>query len=43
VGSGQLSFTVRRATAGQPTHVSLAVTDGCGEWPTFVGGGVDAF
>jgi alpha-tubulin suppressor-like RCC1 family protein len=42
-GSAQLAFSVRRATAGQPTHVNLLVTDGCGDWPTFVGGGADAF
>jgi hypothetical protein len=42
-GSPHLVFTVRRAIAGQATHVNLVVTDGCGEWPTFVGGGPNAF
>jgi uncharacterized repeat protein (TIGR01451 family) len=36
-------LTVRRVTAGQPTTVELIVTDGCGTWPTFVGGGASAF
>ena len=39
-GSPQsITFTVRRATSGQATHVDLTVVDGCGSWPTFVGGG----
>jgi hypothetical protein len=37
------TFVVRRATAGVATHVSLTVVDGCGAWPTFVGGGPAAF
>jgi len=37
------TFTVRRQTPGQPTHVNLTVVDGCGTWPTFVGGGATAF
>ena len=36
-------FFVRRATAGQPTTVPIVVTDNCGTWPTFVGGGASAF
>jgi hypothetical protein len=37
-----LTFTVRRTVAGQPTTVPLTVVDGCGEWKTFVGGGANA-
>jgi hypothetical protein len=37
------SFTVRRVTTGQAAHVELTVTDSCGAWPTFVGGGPGAF
>jgi hypothetical protein len=36
------SFIVRRQNAGAPTHVNLTVVDGCGAWPTFVGGGSNA-
>jgi hypothetical protein len=42
VESLSVSFTVRRQTAGSPTHVNLTVVDGCGSWPTFVGGGSSA-
>jgi hypothetical protein len=38
----ELTFTVRRATAGQATTVPFAVVDGCGTWKTFVGGGTGA-
>jgi len=38
-----LTFFVRHATAGQATTVPLTVTDGCGTWPTLVGGGPSAF
>jgi hypothetical protein len=37
-----LDFTVERITAGQPTTVHVTVTDGCGTWRTFVGGGAGA-
>jgi hypothetical protein len=37
-----LTFTVRHAAAGSTT-VPLTVVDGCGSWPTFVGGGANAF
>jgi hypothetical protein len=30
-------------TDGQASTVELVVTDGCGDWPTFVGGGPNAF
>jgi uncharacterized repeat protein (TIGR01451 family) len=39
----QGTFLVERLTAGQASTVSLVVTDGCGAWPTFVGGGPTAF
>ncbi len=38
-----IGLTVHRLTAGQPATVELTVTDGCGAWPTFVGGGPQAF
>jgi hypothetical protein len=37
-----VDFTVERETPGQPTTVPLTVVDGCGSWPTFVGGGAAA-
>jgi len=37
-----LDLTVSRATPGQPTTVPFTIVDGCGEWPTFVGGGTGA-
>ncbi|HEY7061382.1 MAG TPA: autotransporter-associated beta strand repeat-containing protein [Chloroflexota bacterium] len=36
-------FFVRRAAAGQASTAELMVTDTCGQWPTFVGGGAGAF
>jgi hypothetical protein len=39
----QFTFTVRRVTAGAATTVPFTVVDGCGDWPTFVGGGPSAF
>ncbi|MCC6174957.1 MAG: S8 family serine peptidase [Chloroflexi bacterium] len=42
-GSASVTFQVRRATTGQATTVPLVVTDACGDWPTFVGGGPSAF
>jgi hypothetical protein len=39
----QTSFVVRQATRGRGTTVPLTVVDGCGEWPTLVGGGPEAF
>jgi hypothetical protein len=38
-----VTFVVHRVTAGQPTTVAFTVTDICGPWQTFVGGGPDAF
>jgi hypothetical protein len=42
-GTQQATFYVLRQTAGQATTVPLTVIDGCGAWPTFVGGGPTAF
>ncbi len=39
----QTTFIVRRAAAGLPTTVQLVVVDGCGDWPTLVGGGPTSF
>jgi hypothetical protein len=41
--AAQVSFVVQRVTPGQAATVHLVVTDGCGTWPTFVGGGPTAF
>jgi hypothetical protein len=38
-----VGLTVRRIDNTQPVTVELVVTDGCGEWPTFIGGGPNAF
>lgn len=40
--SATYQFTVVRTNPGATT-VSLVVHDGCGGWPTFVGGGPNAF
>ena len=38
------TFTIRRANPGVTSGITaLTVTDGCGSWPTFVGGGPSAF
>ncbi|HEY7065782.1 MAG TPA: hypothetical protein VII06_30180 [Chloroflexota bacterium] len=37
-----VTLTVHRVSDGQPTTVELTVFDGCGPWPTFVGGGPGA-
>jgi len=46
VTQGQLGaqnvFVVRRTAPGA-VHVPLLIIDTCGEWPTFVGGGPNAF
>jgi len=42
-GTQQVTFNVRRLTAGQATTVPFAVVDDCGPWQTFVGGGPSAF
>jgi hypothetical protein len=38
-----IGLTVRHVAAGQAATVELTVTDGCGAWPTLVGGGPSAF
>lgn len=38
----QIGFSVRRVGSGAAT-VPVTVTDECGEWKSFVGGGADAF
>ena len=35
--------TVTRTRAGEAVQIPLVVVDQCGEWPTFVGGGPNAF
>jgi hypothetical protein len=35
-------FTVAKVTAGQPAQVPFTVVDGCGDFPSFVGGGTGA-
>jgi hypothetical protein len=42
-GTTQVTFFLRPVVAGQPVTVPLIVTDGCGPWETFVGGGPAAF
>ncbi|MCC6179624.1 MAG: CSLREA domain-containing protein [Chloroflexi bacterium] len=42
-GAASVSGVVHRQVRGQPAHVPLVVTDDCGDWPTFVGGGPSAF
>lgn len=41
-GTTQATFVVQRTGAGA-VHVGFTVTDACGGWPTFVGGGPGAF
>jgi hypothetical protein len=38
-----IALTVHRVTAGLVTTVETIVTDGCGTWRTFAGGGATAF
>jgi hypothetical protein len=38
-----VTCTVRRALGGQTSTVQMVVRDGCGAWPTLVGGGAEAF
>ena len=38
----RVQLTIRRATPGKPTVVPIVVTDACGPWETFVGGGTGA-
>jgi hypothetical protein len=41
-GTLSYSFFLRRATAGQAATAPFTVTDGCGEWKSFAGGGTAA-
>jgi len=42
-GVPSVTFFVKPVTVGQAATVYFTVTDTCGDWPTFVGGGPDAF
>ncbi len=42
-GTTQASFSVIRQAEGQAATLHVIVTDGCGEWPSFVGGAGQAF
>jgi hypothetical protein len=42
-GTTSLSFYVRPARGDRPVTLPFIVTDHCGPYPTFVGGGADAF
>jgi hypothetical protein len=42
-GTTTIVLRVRRLAADQAVLVPLVVTDDCGAWPTFVGGGPSAF
>jgi hypothetical protein len=42
-GTQEIVLLVERVTPGQAATVQVAVTDGCGEWSTLVGGGPGAF
>jgi hypothetical protein len=38
-----ITLTMRRVRSGEAATAELVVTDGCGEWPTFIGGGPSSF
>jgi len=42
-GTQQAQFVLQRVTPGQAATVQLTALDSCGEWPTVVGGGPNAF
>jgi hypothetical protein len=42
-GTQRTSLLVHRTTPNQPATVPLVIVDGCGPWPTLVGGGPSAF
>jgi hypothetical protein len=42
-GPALATFFVNRVTSGLASTVHFVVTDGCGQWPTIVGGGPSAF
>jgi hypothetical protein len=39
----QVTFNLRRLVGGQAGTAHLVVRDRCGDWPTFVGGGPQAW
>jgi len=42
-GTQQVTFVVRRAASLTGTTVPFTLTDDCGDWRTFIGGGRTAF
>jgi hypothetical protein len=42
-GTSQATLLIQRQVTGQASTVSMVAVDGCGDWPTFVGGGPSAF
>jgi hypothetical protein len=38
-----ITLTLNRLSSGRAATAALIVIDGCGEWPTFFGGGDQAF
>jgi hypothetical protein len=42
-GTQQYRFSLRRMQSGSASTVNFTVTDNCGAWPTFVGGGTNGF
>ena len=42
-GAGTFTFLAHRTTPGVATTVHFVVTDACGDWSSFVGGGPNAF
>ncbi len=42
-GTTQITLVVQRHEAGRASTVNFVVTDVCGEWSSFVGGGPGAF
>jgi hypothetical protein len=42
-GTQEVVLVVERVAAGQPGTAQLVVSDNCGDWPTFVGGGANGF
>ena len=42
-GTQTVTFTARRVNGGAGSTVPFTLTDDCGDWRTFVGGGMSAF
>jgi hypothetical protein len=42
-GTSQATLLIERQAPGAASHVGFSVTDACGEWKSFVGGGPGAF